>query len=288
MTVTLTYNEPWAEDCTDNTDWTLQGAAGGDTATFTVENQTWFKIDVTGVGGDGIMYVDNDNNKTISSTYAKALIRYKTSDSSVKAKVVAEYSDASTETLLAETSSTTWKTATADLTYPSGKTLDHIRFHGNQALGQVYYDFIIIHANTFTFPHVASGGIRITFPNKLAHIEIPGRSGDIIQNLGMKSPEITIMGNVLQGEQWQSGTFPNWTGPHFEYLLMALNNDPWGWLTCTEPYFKGKVMFKNFFSYLDVVGTKATLRYEIQFVMHTSGDLSHTLYGDTEWGGYES
>lgn len=227
-------------------------------------------------------YYELDMTNISSDAYGKFLASYKTSDASIKAKIELVFLDATTQTVLAEDSHTTWKrTATVNIT--ATKTIDKIRIYANAATGDVYFDWLIIRTGQFEFPHVGSGGVHVSFPMNVPEFGVGGRYGGELQNLGMHAVQITVSGNVLSGEAgWDSGS-----GPTFEYLLDALHKDEWNWFTCDYPDISCKVMVKQFDVWNDVTERKATTRYKLDLLMYSRSSLDLDTWGDKEWLGYE-
>jgi len=93
----------------------------GNTAALTVVDGDIFKIEVTASVGNKVAYYSYPDEggapdiDILSTTYPKALFRYKTSSTSIKAKIVLVFSSG-TQTILDETSSTSWTTGTANIT----------------------------------------------------------------------------------------------------------------------------------------------------------------------------
>jgi len=224
---TLTYGHGFLDDCDDTTGW--DETEDGNTATLTVDDGDVFNINVTNSVGNKVAYYSYPDEggapdiDIFTATFTKFLARYRTSDASIKAKIELVFGDASTQTVLAETSSTTWKEVSVTTT--TGKTLDHIRLFGNQATGDVYYDFVLVYKGIFTFPFVSELE-QLELENKTAFLEAPSRVGDIPQYLGAKSPIIQVSGVMNTAAAW--GT------PDGQYLLDAWKNvysDPWQWYT---------------------------------------------------------
>jgi len=143
----------------------------------------YFDLENTGGAVDYGIY--NNTNLSLNTTlYKYILIRYKTSSTNIKAKVIAEFSDTSTQTLLEETSSTTYTVVSKALT--TSKTLDHLHLWANNATGHIYYDFVFVFKNVFTFPNTEFGKYWIP-PARNIDIEIPSRVTNITQNLGAPS-----------------------------------------------------------------------------------------------------
>lgn len=283
MTVpTITYGHGFLEDCDDTSIYTEH--EDGNTAILSVGVDDIFQITVAiSVGNKSVYYEYPDSagadDIDISSTlYPKALFRYKTSNASIKAKIELLFSDASTQTILDETSSTDWTVGSEDIT--TGKTIDHVRFYATQATGLVYYDFLMLHKETFTFPAVRPGGITIQIPFKTAKLEIPGREGDIIQRLGMNSPIIRIRGHMKHGETWGTTNFP-----YGEYLYKILrDDDPWQWLTTDLGNFPVTIDPAGCsFGQESDSGSQRT--YTLNFVVTKLSSLGEITWDERQWYG---
>jgi hypothetical protein len=175
--------------------WAEEGAEAAN-GTFSVLDDDYFDLENTGGAVDYGTYSGTDLTLD-TDLYKYIKIRYKTSSASIKAKVVAEFTGAEgTQTVLAETSSTTFTVATVAL--DSGKTLDHLHLWANDAVGHVYYDFVFVYKNLFTFPNTQFGKRFIRAPCN-AILEIPSRVGDITQNLGSHSARFECHCNLDRG-----------------------------------------------------------------------------------------
>lgn len=243
------------------------------------------------VEGGAYSYPDEAgaNNLGFSTTsYPSFLIRYKTSAVSdgAHAKVILVFNDATTQTILDNAYSTVWKTFAGDIT--TGKTLDHIRLYAECDLDTangtyyVYYDFVLVHRATFTFPFVAPGGVTLNLPKKLAQIQIPGRDGNILQNLGMASPRIKLEGNMDTNVAW--GTLKG------EYLYKILRgaigdyHDPWQWLTSDVGNFKVTLAPEGLkISMVDEAGVLR--KYSMDFLVHSISSLGEADWDELEWAG---
>jgi len=224
---TITYGHGFMHDCDSTTGWVE--TEDGQTAALTTDGDV-FKIDVTISAGNHIVYYTYDMPNISSTTYSKALFRYRTSSSHIKAKIELVFSDASTQTILAETDSTVWKEGTATIT--AAKTIDHVRLYANAYVGDVYYDFILLHKGTFTFPFV-SDSEDLELENNIGYLKVPKRQGNITQNMGADSPFIRLSGIMDTASAW--GTIPG------AYLMTVwAKTDVWQWLT-TDLGFNGKV-----------------------------------------------
>lgn len=222
---TITYGHGYLTDCDDATGW-VKTENGQTLAAISVDYNDVFTIEATGSAGAKIGYYSYpdeggaSNINIASNTYQKAVFRYKTSDSSIKAKIALVFSDASTQSVLSESSSTTWASGSADIT--GSKIIDHIRLHTNKAVGYVYYDFALLTRNIFTFPQFAN--VSMLGPKKTVELDILCKDAGNIQHLGMKSPLIQLEGMM--------DTATGWGTPDGEYLYYLLrDHDRWQWFT---------------------------------------------------------
>lgn len=253
---------------------------------------------------------DGANNLAFSTTlYPKFLVRYKTSSENAAAGAAAKvvlafngYVVASSvdvniaaghaQEILPNSFSTTWKTATGDIT--AGKTVDHILLFAEcddtAATGTdyVYYDFVLIHEGTFTFPNV-SKGIRLRFPYKRAKLGVPGRDGGILQKLGMDTPRIHLEGTMEHGETWGSittGTVKTY-GEYLYKILRGMKGDyrePWNWLTTDGGNFKVSPAPEG----LDIgliPDEDAQRTWMMDFEVHSLSSLGVSQWDALEWTG---
>ena len=307
---TVTHQQKFLSDLTALTEiwegssgtWTegnLQNCAGGD-ITPTISHDDILQIQLDTDDGTGTIeggaysfpdegganpLVDLDFSTTL---YPSFLVRYKTSETELgaHAKVVLVFDDATTQTILDDAYSTKWTTATGDIF--TGKTLDHIRLYAECDLDTpndtyyVYYDFVMIHKDTFEFPFVAPGGVTLHLPKKVAQLSIPGRDGDILQNLGMASPRIHLEGNMDTNVAW--GT------PKGEYLYRILRgaigdyHDPWQWFTSEVGNFKVTLAPEGL--KIGMVDEKGVVRkYSLDFLVHSLSSLGEADWDELEWAG---
>jgi len=260
-------------DCDDATDW--GETEDGNTGSTVVDEGDYFKIVITASAGNKVYHWHNGTDIDIAAaTYKKILFRYKTSDTSIKAKILLEFDDATNQTVLAETSSVTWATGSATPT--TGKTIDHVHLYANQATGTVWYDFVLICEDVFTFPYVSrdgkSGGISLSVKNRYANLKPPKRVGDIHQYLGMDAPQIVLTGDM--------DTQTGWTAP-IGWLLYANTHrayhEPWQWFT--SDLVNCKVVVKSF-DISQEAGSKVQRVWRLVLEMYrlSSGDVE--VYGD--------
>jgi hypothetical protein len=166
--------------------WTLSAGAGSTcTQTITSDNNLYLNQTVFGADSSTI----NGTNLALSytTTYKKVRWRYKTSGAAT-AKIVLTFSDASTQTVLAESVSGTFTMGTETIT--TGKTVDHITLYACDGVGTVTYDFVEIYTGSYILPNCTVIEPPVMVNDAL--IEIPGRVGSVNQVLGSQSMEVTM------------------------------------------------------------------------------------------------
>ena len=221
---TLTYGHKYLDDCDSLTGWSADHAhEDGQTATMTVLHGDIFNINVTVSAGNKICYYEYNLNDFDCNIYPYLGIRYTTSSSTIKAKVVAVYTIGPNKTVLAETDNTDWTVVFP--TQTTGKIMDKIRIYANQDTGDVYFDFFLACRGIFTFPFVSELE-QLTLENNLPVLDSPARLGQIPQYLGAKSPLILVSGLM--------DTNADWGTPKGKYLMWTwfqAHSDSWQWYT---------------------------------------------------------
>lgn len=267
-TPTITWGIPWETDCDDTTGWSE--VEDGNTATLTVDSGTIFNINVSASVGNKSVYYEYDF--TNIPNYANIYIRYRTSDNSIKAKVVLVFT-VGTQEVLAETSSTTWALAGGAIT--TGKTIDKIRIYATQATGNVYFHWFMIYKGTFTFPDFKR--ILYDFPVKITKLSIPGRDTDILQHLGRDNAKFTIEGTMQAGETWGSTNLT-----YGEWLYVILRERKFQWLTTDQGNFKVMVDPVGF-HFGQEADSGQQLTYSLKLIEYEAGDTSATTFDDPVW-----
>lgn len=190
--------------------------------------------------GSSDYFIDNDSPLGLySSTYTTITGRYKTSNNSVKAEVVVTYQGGSpsNQTVLAETSSTTWKHFSDTL---DTGVIDTVRLHANGASGTVDYDFILIHQGYFTFP--SNQPTQVDFypcPPKMTNIDVWGRSGDVTQGGATRSGYMTMTCDLDIGDWTRTGDSLN--GDVFIDIAHNSKDEAWQWLEVAGYKFKANL-----------------------------------------------
>ena len=234
MTVTLTNDHGYLNDCDTTTGFTKTD--DGNTSTFTVDNSEYFKLAVTVSGGNEETKVVNNVNIGASTTlFPLILWRYKCSNSNIKAKIIAEFDDASEQLILADSNSIIFTVGSATLSSPTSNLLDHIHLYADHAVGTVYYDFILVCHSQFPLPNVA-GGMNIDFPPRTVLLAPFGRDTSITQHGGTENAVVTLGCDLDQGDWKRAGD--NIDGEVFLHVLHNQSAEPWQWLETGSHRFK--------------------------------------------------
>ena len=193
-------------------------------------------IDIDGgpAGNESYYWANGTNLGLSSTTCTKIRWRFKTSDTSIKAKIVIEFNDASTQEVLADSSSVTFTEGSATIT--AAKTIDHIRLHADHAQGQVYYDWVQIIQADFTWSNCTN--IRFTPASRNVNLGIPGSIALGFQNLGADPARIELDCDLDIQTSDTSGVAGCWkrTGDtdKAQVFLDVMHNQsrdaPWQWL----------------------------------------------------------
>jgi len=222
---TITYGHGKLYDFDTVSGWTEH--EDGQTGSFSVSNNDMVDIYITGTGGNAEYYIDNNVNLGLMTlTHKYIRYRYRTSDTNIKAKIVVEFNDATTQEILADASSTTWVTGVLALT--TLKTVDHIRLYADHAVGHVYYDYVLIYEDTFTFPNAES--ITVLPSTDLARTAYAGRVGRAPQTMGADDTKILINVDLDAGDWKRTGD----TIAGEVFFDIAHNgsvDEAWQWLT---------------------------------------------------------
>ena len=224
--------------------WTLtQG--GGSTCTQTVTSDNNLYLNQTVFGADSST-VNGTNLSLPTNTYTKLRWRYKTSGNAT-AKIILTFNDTTTQTILAESASSTFTVGSASIT--AAETLDHITLFCCDGVGTVTYDYVQVYAGTFVLPNC----VQLDPPAKLKDviIPIPGMSGDLSHALGSELLEVTMECD-LDMEPWSgdvTDTKISWKRPQttgtktdanktdvfYEQLHLSGINEAWTWLDIGAP-----------------------------------------------------
>lgn len=217
------------------TNW--QETEDGNTATLSTSENDYLDIAVSASAGNKVCYysypseaTNHDTHLSLSTTtYTKAYWRYKCGNSTIKAKIVLVFSDASTQVLVNDANSTTLTVGSATTT--TGKTLDHIRFYADDAAAvaatdHVYYDFLLVCRGVFTIPN-AMGGIDWEPTPRYGQLAAAGMIGAHTQNLGSELAEWQLTGDLTQGTWTRSGD--TLEGQVFVDISHNSSTEPWQW-----------------------------------------------------------
>lgn len=274
---TITYGHKWFTDCNNvdpdglSEDWSTNENVSGMLAAeaeLVVEDGDVFKLaGTTNDAGDEYVYYEypdsgGANDIDILCTGLKFIIRWKTSESAssdgLGARVQVVFDDASTEDLLESTGipqlSSDWTVTTGTIT-TTGKQIDHVRLYADDnpnslstgGVRWVYYDFVVFHTGTFTFPYVSrdgkSGGVALKFHNNYAKLKPPGRQGDIKQWMGADSPMLELTGDMDTRTTWKDSL--TYIGQPLIDIFVNADTEPWQWFTCETPNVNCKVVLED-------------------------------------------
>ena len=239
---TITYGHGFYEDRWETYSTAYALTAGGSTVTGGVDSEHDLYINITAYVGDA--YVSNTADLNLNTNiYTKFLSRYRTT-STGKAKIVAVFSDASTQTLLASSTATAWTTVSVTLT--ADKTLDHLQFYQAAAEGgPVYYDFALVYKNTFTFPQYSM--LSWSMSNRYNNTAVPGRLGRRKTWMGADETIVKIEGDCDHLKNDGTTPTPNyhWKRNADSVAGQVLNDihhnaatEPWQWFTSDRGSFK--------------------------------------------------
>ena len=268
---TTTYTKGWWDDCnilTPYYTWTEKGTVGGDLGTMFVENNDYFRISMTAIAGDASIwweYPDSagaDNIGILTNTYKRIKFRYKCSNATIKAKIIAVYNVGAPQTVLAATNSETF--AVGDVALTPNERLDHIQLYAEDAIGIVFYDFVMVYAGIYTFPNAGQLVEPFLSPSQTAKLPIPFRGGPILQGLGCEDYTHVHFVADLDVEDW--GT-PK--GSIFYLLSHHQKTDLWQWMefpehglafkayleSCSFPFRDGKLGVDAWFREFKLGGT---------------------------------
>jgi len=286
VSTTYGYKNGYMKDCDDTTGWAKQDSADPLTSpALAIDSKQYFKISGTpdAVADEWVAYYLDITNFS-SDVYTKYLVRWKTSASANGLGARAKLVFTSGEQDLLESSgvpqySTTWTVKSGTVT--AGKTIDSVQFIADDypnsvASGtyDVYFDFMLIHKDTFTFPYGPS--IEFSLPPKYAILSMPGRVGNVTQNLGSSLATVRIYSNLdMKTASWKR------TGDYVEgevFYDIAHNSDsePWQWLDTGKEQFK-VTLEDPMFRRIDQ-GGKVTQLYNLLFREYRLGDASGETY----------
>lgn len=290
--VSITYGHGDLRECDNKTGWAE--TEGGIAGTLSVLYGDVFEIKCEDVNTPETEYVYYEKNidNISSDTYPKFLLRYKTSVSAngVGARVRLIFTSGEQWILGGSEPqfSTTWKVVSGDIT--SDKTIDKIQLWADDwpnsidsGTYYVYFEFVLLHKGTFTFPFVHT--LKIDPELNDVELGIPGRDGDITQDLGSKLTPIYINGEMdVRNEDvtppqnpWKitpRGTYGAY-GEIFYSILHEASSDPWQWLTSELANFKVRLIKFPLSMERD---SKVQRRYELLLKEYRLSDASHETY----------
>ncbi|MFA5365195.1 MAG: hypothetical protein WC325_08460 [Candidatus Bathyarchaeia archaeon] len=190
----ITYGHGYCNDfsLTEGADWTTEGGSGNTVAATFGYKGDYLDLNCTVATGAKTYYIQNNTNIGLSTIiYPTILFRYMTT-SNAKAKIVAVFSDASTQTILDDTENTSWTASKATLT--TSKTLDHLQLYADSGTGHVYYDFTLVCTGQFTFPQWTR--LNVQLPNFYSKTRIPSKVTNRNSYMGADDAQVTLNGDI--------------------------------------------------------------------------------------------
>ena len=291
---TLTYGHGYMNDMDDASDW-----AEVETGLSCTATSLYFDIlKLTGIcddAGDEYATYTADITDISSSTYTKCLVHWKTSESinGCGARVQLEFDDASTQWILGETTpqfSQQWQLTSETVT--TGKTIDKIHLYADDypdgaasdGTSYVYYDYVLLCKNIFTFPYVTSpdgnARVQLDLDNEIAELHPPGMMGSHTQEVGLKNPVILLNGTMDSNTSWGTPY-----GQHLYYIWLHVHEDPWQWFT--SDLINCKVLPKHF-SIAQDSGVDALRTWNAELMMYNKSGGGKTEWKDNiEWVGHD-
>jgi len=289
----LTYGHAYLDDCDDASIYgEFTSGLGAGEYSKTILHGDILELEIKpGDAADEFYRVAKTGLNINTNVYTHYILRYKTSASSdgAGAKVILNFTVGS-QTVVGDPYpeySTTWKVVEGTIT--AGKTIDAIYFYaddhpnnGTPGTYQVYYDFILICQNVFTFPHCDR--VDVQLENRYANIEIPGRIGDITQYMGAVNPTVKLSG------QMKLGTSASWGVPPLEYLIKIWQNahkEAWQWfskgdLADADRMLNCKVTLRRLPYFEDANGVRT---WTVELTLYSLSGGQEDTWADMQWLG---
>jgi len=236
---TISYGHGFVDDCTNATLANWDKAEAGLTGALSVVNDDSFDFVCAGAGG----YVVWTNHTALglsTTVFTKFRVRYKVISGSGTVSIYLQFSDTTSQTIVAAGASAVWKTIVAVIT--SGKTLNYIHIQGNGSSIEFQVDFLLIYKSDFTIPNTGM----------LAHFSVAGRLpilepvsalGDTIQNLGVHSAVVEMHCNLDIGTWTRAGDLL--PGQVFLDIIQASMTEPFQWITLGVQQAQFKVLLET-------------------------------------------
>ena len=210
----VSYGDDWIYEGDTLTEgdegtWTLTQGDGSTTAQAINEDLN-LVLTCTVFSNDS--YTKNGTSIALSTTvYTKVRFRYKTTGNAT-AKIVAHFSDATTQTVLSETASSTFTTATVTLT--TAKTLQYFALYQCDNTGTVEYDFIQVYKATYILPNATALNSNFTLNDAL--LDDNGQ-GEITQPAGSHLREVRVTCDLKMEPTAVTWKRPQATTPKTDY-----------------------------------------------------------------------
>ena len=251
--VSITHSHGWLDDGGSAALWDQENPIGIGGADCSISSVYGDYLDISGLLDSGVaddefvfygQSVFNGGVNVDHTIYNYYMIRYKTSEGSngLAARVQLSFADATSETILGGGSgvfSQAWTVATGTIAKTTS-SVDNVwlwAIENGDGAGthHVYYDFILLSQQPFTFPNV---GNHVNFDSSPRNIgvSIPSRVGDVPQNLGSPSATVDVSCDLERGNWKRAGDLAD--GQVFLDIAHYSTVEPWQWLNIGDKQFK--------------------------------------------------
>lgn len=224
---TISYGHAWLDDCTEDTVGDWASVEDGQTLEdLVVLKDDVFDAEASASIGNKKGYWDTNVSNLNSTAYAKFRWRVKCSNASIKVGITLVFDDATVQNILADVNTTVWKAGSGNII--AGKTIIHVRFWVDAAIGHVYIDFMMVYKGDFTIPNTADGFL-FTPSGRYGLLEPPGMIGAQSQPLGNELATVSMHCNLDLGTWTRAGDTV--LGEVFIDIEHNCLTEPWQWLT---------------------------------------------------------
>jgi len=222
----------------DFLDVTVSASAGNKKCFYSYPSEA---VDIAGAA------IHTSNLNLSSSVYQKILWRYKTGNTTIKAKIVLvfstwDYTLTEAQNIAAGNGQIVHDdTASTSLTFGSttvtaAKIVDHIRFYADNGVGggattdHVYYDFALLCMGNFTIPNCRYG-FTPKLVSREALLKVFGMSGAHRQGGGSELSEFEFGCDVTKGNWKRINPADAINGEVFYDIEHNAKSEPWQWFS---------------------------------------------------------
>jgi hypothetical protein len=261
--VTISYGHTWLDDCTEDSVGDWASVEDGQTLEdFVVLKDDVFDAEASASIGNKKGYWDTNVSNLESTAYAKFRWRVKCSNASIKVGITLVFDDATVQDILADVNTTVWKAGSGNII--AGKTIIHVRFWVDAAIGHVYIDFMMVYKGDFNFPNTGRG-ISFMGQGRFARPAPPGASGAETENLGSELAEIIAECDLDLGTWTRAGDVV--PGQVFFDIMHNSKTEDFQWLDTGELAAQFKCTLEKHDLHNEVQGNNDT-RHLVQLTIY--------------------